>query len=95
MWFEYRAPVSGPMANSVSLMPEFDNWAADPMECRDGVFQLVRMVPPRTFQFMFEVDGVQRAAMDELYRRRVGVTTRSKSNEEGAESYVYTVCLVL
>ena len=103
MWFEYRAPVTGPMADRVALMPEFDSWASDPMQCVNGLFQLVRMVrrlapcggsqlgtgvdaldtpshhqvPKRTFQFMFDVDGVQRAAMDELYVRAHVVPSRA------------------
>ena len=80
MWFEYRAPVSGPMAQRVMLMLEFDNWQGDPMDCNDGVFRLARMVPKRTFQFLFDVDGVKRAAMDELYARTVPFAANAVGN---------------
>lgn len=66
--FEWRPPVSGPIADRVSLCLEFEDFEPDPMHPReDGLFQLYRMVPQESFRFMFLVDGVKRAAMDELY----------------------------
>lgn len=71
--FAWRAPVSGPLARtSVKLLTSFDNWRPDPMELQDdGSWAVERMVPNVSFRFMFEVDGVKRAALDELYTWRV------------------------
>ena len=75
MWFEWRTAVSGPVAKSVNLVADFDEWHADPMlMTNSGHFELLRMVPTASFTFVFEVDNVYRAAMDQLYRKRLTVT---------------------
>ena len=65
--FCWSAPRSGPIGKKVLLRTSFDNWRPYDMSLRDdGVWELDRMVPTSKFFFLFEVDGILRAARDEV-----------------------------